>query len=76
VFPPEVAPVQVVIIPIIFGKSGDIIKVCSDVAELFKKEGIRTALDTSDERPGAKYYRWEMKGVPGARGDWSSRPEK
>ena len=64
VFPPEVAPVQVVVIPIIFGKSEDIIKTCGDVAELLKKEGIRTVLDTSDERPGAKYYRWEMKGVP------------
>lgn len=64
VFPPEVAPTQVVVIPIIFGKSEYIIKACSDVAELLKKDGIRVALDTSDERPGAKYYRWEMKGVP------------
>lgn len=64
VFPPEVAPVQVVVIPIIFGKSDDVIKACSDVAEQLKEEGIRTELDTSDERPGAKYYRWEMKGVP------------
>jgi len=64
VFPPEVAPVQVVVIPIIFGNSEDIIKACSDVVELLKKDGIRVALDTSDERPGAKYYRWEMKGVP------------
>ncbi len=64
VFPPEVAPVQVAVIPIIFGNSEDIIKACSDLAELLKKSGIRVALDTSDERPGAKYYRWEMKGVP------------
>jgi len=64
VSPPEVAPVQVVVIPIIFGNSEDVLKACSDVAEQLKKDGIRTALDTSDERPGAKYYRWEMKGVP------------
>jgi prolyl-tRNA synthetase len=64
VFPPEVAPVQVAVIPIIFGNSEDIIKACSDLSELLKKSGIRVALDTSDERPGAKYYRWEMKGVP------------
>ena len=64
VFPPEVAPVQVAVIPIIFGNSEDIIKACSDLAELLKKSGIRVALDTGDERPGAKYYRWEMKGVP------------
>lgn len=64
VFPPEVAPLQVVIIPVLFGKSEEIIKACRDVAERLKEKGIRVALDESDERPGAKYYRWEMKGVP------------
>jgi len=28
-----------------------------------KRKGIRVELDESDERPGAKYYKWEMKGV-------------
>ena len=64
VFPPEVAPIQVVIIPILFGKSEEITSACRAVAERLKSEGIRTALDESDERPGAKYYKWEMKGVP------------
>ncbi len=64
VFPPEVAPVQVVVIPIVFGKSEDILNACRDVAGLLKEKGIRVALDESDERPGAKYYRWEKKGVP------------
>lgn len=64
IFPPEVAPVQVVIIPIIFGKSEDIINACREVASLLKEKGMRAAIDESDERPGAKYYRWEMKGVP------------
>jgi len=62
--PPEVAPTQVVIIPIIFGESEDVIKTCRDVARRLKENGIRVALDESDERPGAKYYKWEMKGVP------------
>ncbi len=64
VFPPEVAPTQVVIIPILFGKSDEITKACREVAERLREKGIRVALDESDERPGAKYYRWEMKGVP------------
>ena len=64
VFPPEVAPVQIVIIPIIFGNSGDIIKACHEVMDILKEKGIRVTIDESDERPGAKYYRWEMKGVP------------
>jgi len=29
-----------------------------------KEAGIRAFFDDSAERPGAKYYRWEMKGVP------------
>ena len=52
------------VIPIIFGKSDDVISACRDVARLLKEKGMRVALDESDERPGAKYYRWEMKGVP------------
>ncbi len=64
VFPPEVAPVQVVVIPILFGKSEEITEVCHDVAGRLKEKGFRAELDESDERPGAKYYRWEMKGVP------------
>ncbi len=64
VFPPEIAPVQVAVIPVLFGKSDEIILTCRTVADRLKEEGIRTALDEGDERPGAKYYKWEMKGVP------------
>lgn len=64
VFPPEVAPVQVVIIPVLFGKSEDIINTCRSVADKLRNSGLRVAVDETDERPGAKYYRWEMKGVP------------
>lgn len=67
VLPPEVAPIQVVIVPIVFssaGKSAEVEKACFVVYEELKKAGIRAFLDNSEERPGAKYYRWEMKGVP------------
>jgi prolyl-tRNA synthetase len=65
VLPPEIAPVQVVIIPIIFKKGGDdVLAVCKDVQKRLKKIGIRVEIDASDLRPGAKYYKWEMKGVP------------
>ncbi len=64
VFPPEVAPTQVVIIPVLFGKSDEIMNACRDVADRLKAEGVRTVIDDADERPGAKYYKWEMKGVP------------
>ncbi|MFZ2410646.1 MAG: proline--tRNA ligase, partial [Candidatus Methanoperedens sp.] len=64
VFPPEVAPIQVVVIPILFGKSDEITKACRDVANRLEEKGLRVVLDESDDRPGAKYYKWEMKGVP------------
>lgn len=62
--PPEVAPVQVVIIPIIFKKAEDVLQACEKVKEELEAAGIRVKLDASDNRPGAKYYKWEMKGVP------------
>lgn len=64
IFPPEIAPIQVVIIPILFGKNNDIIGACRIISELLKDAGIRAFIDESDDRPGAKYYKWEMKGVP------------
>ncbi|AGB50051.1 prolyl-tRNA synthetase, family I [Methanomethylovorans hollandica DSM 15978] len=64
VLPPEVAPIQVVIIPIVFKDSSDVIQACEKVQQLLQDAGIRVKIDLSDDRPGAKYYRWEMKGVP------------
>jgi prolyl-tRNA synthetase len=65
VLPPEIAPVQVVIIPIIFKKGAEeVLAACKDVYERLKNAGIRVEIDASDLRPGAKYYKWEMKGVP------------
>ena len=75
--PPEVAPIQVVIVPIVYSSEGksakreesegegvEVEKVCFTVYEELKKAGIRVFFDDSAERPGAKYYKWEMRGVP------------
>ncbi|MBP2029402.1 prolyl-tRNA synthetase [Methanohalophilus levihalophilus] len=64
VIPPEVAPIQAVIIPIIFKESEDVLRACDELKEKLEAEGIRVKIDASDKRPGAKYYRWEMQGVP------------
>ncbi len=64
VLPPAVAPVQVVIIPIIFKKSDDVLEACETVKADLEAAGVRVKMDTSDNRPGAKYYKWEMRGVP------------
>ena len=64
VLPWEVAPVQVVIVPILLGDKEKVLEVCRDLEQKLRTAGIRVQLDTSDERPGAKFYKWEMKGVP------------
>jgi prolyl-tRNA synthetase len=65
VLPPEVAPIQVVIIPIIFKEKGKIVlDVCNKLLDSLKSEGIRSHIDTRDITPGSKYYDWELKGIP------------
>ena len=63
--PPAVAPFEVVIIPILGQNSKEEV---SAAAVKMKREleaaGIRTKLDDRDDRPGSKYYDWEIKGVP------------
>lgn len=64
VLPHEIAPVQIIVIPIIM-KAGDyesILAACYNVQNQLSE--YRTQIDTADERPGAKYYKWERKGVP------------
>ena len=65
VLPPNASPTQVVIIPIVFKKAEEeILDACKKVKAILNESGIVAALDDSNERPGAKYYKWEMKGVP------------
>lgn len=66
VLPPRVAPVQVVIIPVVFKESEKerIVRYAREIRDRIGEKGIRVKLDDSELRPGAKYYYWEMKGVP------------
>ena len=65
IIPPDVAPIQVIIIPIIFkGKEGDVIKNCHSLRDRLNENGIRTIVDDRDITPGNKYYDRELKGVP------------
>lgn len=65
VLPPNASPTQVVIIPIVFKTGGEeVLDVCRKVKAILNDAGITAVLDDSNERPGAKYYKWEMKGVP------------
>jgi prolyl-tRNA synthetase len=65
ILPFEVAPIQIVIIPILYkGKEESVVEQSKALFERLKGYGFRVVLDDSDERPGAKYYKWELKGVP------------
>lgn len=67
VLPPRIAPIQVVIIPI-FKKGSDtqaILEKANWVATQLKKAGLRVEIDADDSKtPGAKFYHWELRGVP------------
>jgi len=66
ILPPVIAPKQVVIVPIpIKGKEAEAKKYAGDVGKTLKGAGVRVVLDDDDRlRPGEKFYKWEMYGVP------------
>ena len=65
VLPFKLAPIQVVIIPIqVKGKEAPVLEKCRLLTEQLKKAGLRVKCDEREETPGAKYYYWELKGVP------------
>jgi prolyl-tRNA synthetase len=65
VFPTAIAPYEVVVVPIPAADAGDAPeRVAAEVAERLRRHGRRVHLDSSDARPGAKFYRWELTGVP------------
>lgn len=64
VLPPEVAPVQAVVVPIPEkGKQEAVGDAARQVYEDLRGS-VRAKIDGRDIRPGAKFYEWEAKGVP------------
>ena len=65
VLPPEISPIQVVIVPIPYkGLEAKIEDYAKGVFSKLKEAGLRVHLDETDKTPGEKYYYWEMFGVP------------
>jgi len=65
ILPPPAAPFQTVIIPIISKGNTDVImKEAEKIKDMLISAGIRTKIDDRDERPGSKFFDWEIKGVP------------
>ncbi|HUI38957.1 MAG TPA: His/Gly/Thr/Pro-type tRNA ligase C-terminal domain-containing protein, partial [Thermoplasmata archaeon] len=65
VFPSEIAPYQIVIVPIPGGSANSAVEpFVEGLAGRLRSRGVRVWVDRGEERPGAKYYRWESAGVP------------
>lgn len=62
VLPPDIAPIQAVILPIAQHKEG-VLEKCAEIKERLSKN-FRVKLDDSDNSPGWKFAEYEMKGVP------------
>ncbi|MHA1194582.1 MAG: proline--tRNA ligase [Promethearchaeota archaeon] len=64
ILPFDLAPIQIVIVPIIYKGKEDI--VMSKAREIFDllKDKYHVKIDDSDESVGNKFYYWELKGVP------------
>jgi len=67
VVPPRLAPIQVVVVPILRGDDTQsaVLAKAHEVGDRLKVLGVRVRVDARDNlSPGAKYYEWERKGVP------------
>ena len=65
VFPYLIAPIQIVIVPIIGKENRDnILLKIEEIKERLIESGYRVHLDDREVKPGAKYYHWELKGAP------------
>ncbi|MBN2259315.1 MAG: proline--tRNA ligase [Clostridiales bacterium] len=64
VLPPRLAPIQVVIVPVMQKKEG-VLEKANELKIRLEAKGLRVKLDDSDNySPGWKFNEYEMKGVP------------
>jgi prolyl-tRNA synthetase len=67
VLPPRLAPTVAVIVPIYKTdeEKATVMNFADKIYADLKSKGFRVKMDTRDNMsPGAKYYEWEMKGIP------------
>ncbi len=60
-FPWDIAPLQVVIVPI--GPEKELAKKASEIKKALESQ-VSVEIDSSDKSPGEKFNLWELKGVP------------
>src|SRR5699024_12586100 len=64
IWPAAIAPFQVVICPIGWGRSEAVREAAGKLYTTLVEQGIETILDDRDARPGAMFADWELIGVP------------
>ncbi len=66
VLPPDVAPYQVVILPMLRGEETKekVINFCKEIKQKLFEQGIRNFLDLSDMANSEKMWKWIKKGAP------------
>ncbi|MBL8492061.1 MAG: proline--tRNA ligase, partial [Rhodocyclaceae bacterium] len=64
VFPAAIAPFEVVIVPMGWGKSEAVREVAVKIYDELRDAGVDVVLDDRDERPGSMFADWELIGVP------------
>jgi len=64
IWPKAIAPFQVVICPVGFGKSETVRDTAVQLYETLAAQGVDVILDDRDSRPGVMFAEWELIGVP------------
>ncbi len=65
IFPFGIAPLQVIIIPILRGENAEKVRAKAiELKQALKADGLRVDVDLTDKTPGFKFNWWEMRGVP------------
>merc|ERR1719471_2349215 len=67
VVPPKVAETQVVIIPILYKEEEQnktILAMANEMADSLKSAGVRVYVDDGPKKPGFKYNKYELQGIP------------
>ncbi len=64
VFPRAIAPFELAIVPVGYGKSAAVREEANRLYDELSAAGIDVVLDDRDERPGVMFADWELTGIP------------
>ena len=63
--PPKLAPLEVVIVPIVRGEGTAVLDACRGLFTACREAGLRVRLDDRPgQSPGFKFNEWDLRGVP------------